>query len=771
MAKQNIKFEDFINRLQVGVFRCSAGPQAKIVYANARFGEMFGFKPADLNNLKVKDLFADQRKFHGFIKLVAEGGAVRDFEARLKDKKNKSFWCALFVTPVKNEKDSVRFLDVVVDDRSEQKNYERELIESKELFQTVFDKTAAAITVTDRNEKIVAWNPFAEKLLEMDKGDLFNKPVKSLYPPSEWKRIRGLRLRRKGTISDIETMIYKKDKSLLEAHVSISMLRDLEGNVMGSIGIIRDITSQKAAERKIMEEENKIRVILDNSAAAITLTDDQERIVSWNKYTEHLLGMKKDDLYFRPVRTLYPNEEWKKIRSEKIRKLGSKHHLETKVIDNKGNIIPVDLSINVLRNSDNKIIGSVGILQDITEQKRFQEVLIQAKFSAEEANSAKSLFLANMSHEVRTPMNAVIGMLDLTLDTPLEKEQKENLLAAKDAADNLLGLLNDILDLSRVEAGKINLENIEFHLPNVVRSVTKGLSVIAGKKHLNLVANIHPKVPELVMGDPVRLRQIIINLTNNAIKFTHKGDIVVEVQEHKTKDADGMVSLLFSVSDQGIGIPKDKHETIFEIFTQADSTTSRRFGGTGLGLAICKRLVEMMDGRIWVESEEGKGSTFNFIVKFKPAGSQKPSAAFLGQESGPVNEERLKEALKNLNVLLADDNAVNLKITSKMLEKEGCRVSAVANGQEVVEKIHSGDFDVVLMDAQMPVLDGFEATKIIRDNEKHTGKHIPIIALTARAMQEDRQRCLDAGMDGYVAKPIDRKKLFEEITNTINKGT
>ncbi len=770
MAKQNIKFEDLVNQLQVGIFRCTIGKNTKIVYANSALLGMLGLKIKEISKVSVRNLFADQRKFQNLMKRVVAERVVSGFEARLKDKLQKSVWCALFASAV-SENGEVKYVDVVVEDKTEQKSYEKELIESKELFQTVFNKTAAAITVTDKNEKIVAWNPFAEKLLAMDKKDLFNKPVKDLYPAKEWQRIRGLRLRQKGTISDIETLIHKKDGSPLEVHLSISILKDLDGNIMGSIGIIRDITSQKMAERKIKEDENKIRVILDNSAAAITLTDEEERIVSWNRYTEHLLGMKKDDLYLRPVKTLYPDEEWSKIRSEKIRKMGSKHHLETKVVDKKGNIIPVDLSINVLRDSNNKIVGSVGILQDITEQKRFQEVLVQAKLSAEEANSAKSLFLANMSHEVRTPMNAIMGMIDLTLDTNLEKEQKENLLVAKDAADNLLGLLNDILDLSRVEAGKISLENIEFHLPNVVRSVVKGLSVIAHKKSLNLVANIHPKVPELVLGDPVRLRQILVNLINNAIKFTHKGDIIVEVQEAQPKDSEGKVSLLFSVSDQGIGIPKDKHETIFEIFTQADSSTSRRFGGTGLGLAICKRLVEMMDGRIWVESVEGKGSTFNFLIKSQAVISQKPSGVFLGQEAGPVSEERLKEQLKNLKILLADDNLVNQKITSRMLEKEGCMVEAVVNGKEVVEKLHNKDFDVVLMDAQMPVLDGFEATKIIRDNERSTGKHIPIIALTARAMHDDRQKCIDAGMDGYVAKPIDRKKLFEEITNTINKGT
>jgi CheY-like chemotaxis protein len=345
----------------------------------------------------------------------------------------------------------------------------------------------------------------------------------------------------------------------------------------------------------------------------------------------------------------------------------------------------------------------------------------------------------------------------------LNDEQKDNLSVAKDAADNLLGLLNDILDLSRVESGKITLEQIEFHLPNVVKSVTKGLAVIALKKNLKLEAVIDKDVPELIKGDPVRLRQILINLINNAIKFTHKGTIYAKVKVSQIKDNQAV--LQFSVVDQGIGIPPDKHEKVFEVFTQADDSTNRRFGGTGLGLAICKRLTEMMGGSIWVESEEGKGSTFHFTGLFDVIALKSTV-----KDDHPVVSSGPLTSMNHIKILLAEDNMVNQKIAIRMLEKQGWNVTAVENGQEVINRLDNEKFDVVLMDAQMPILDGLEATRLIRQNEKTTGKHIPIIALTARAMTEDREELVKAGMDGYVAKPIDRQKLFEEIEKILTKG-
>ncbi len=763
----NVQVADLLEELSWGVFRLTPKREGRFIFFNPALCKILEYNQEELYRIRVADVFAQKETYRSLYKKVSHLEGSLQEEVLLKTKKRKIIWCTVSLLAARDRKGRLEFIDGVVENILEQKRTEKELKDSKELFKLVFNNSAAAITVTDKNEKIIAWNPYAEKMLGMDKRDLFNKPVKELYPSKEWRRIRSFRIRRKGMLSEIETRILKKDGSLLDVNVSISVLKDSQGNVVGSIGIINDMTRQKAAERKIKESENKIRIILDNSAAAITLTDKQERIILWNRYTEHLLGMNKEDLYLKPVSSLYPPEEWKRIRAANIRQAGSKHHFETKIVRKNGNVINIDLSVNVLKDAHHKIIGSVGMIYDISQQKSLQQMLLKAKIAAEEASNSKSLFLANMSHEVRTPMNTIVGMVDLTLDTELTHEQQENLKTIKDAADNLLSLINDILDLSRVEVGKIHLEKIELSLHNIVKSVCMGLMVLARNKNLDFQWCIDDQVPEILIGDPVRIRQVLVNLINNAIKFTFKGKVVVTVKVNTINNEN--CELLFSVADEGVGIPKEKLNKIFDVFSQVDPSTTRRFGGTGLGLSISCKLVELMGGRIWVESEEFKGSVFYFTARFGIVTKQKVSVPILEATQSQDLEGQPTKVLKQLVILLAEDNIVNQKIASKMLEKRGWIVKTVDNGKKVLDYLDKESFDLILMDAQMPELDGFDTTKLIRENEKKTGRHIPIIALTARAMLEDQKKCFECGMDAYVAKPFDRPKLYEAIENLFYK--
>lgn len=754
---QPLDLMSLLDHLDIGVFRLKPGLHDEFVYVNASLARLLGFSVEELQGRKAGDFFASKQKLRQlYRKIDREGGGFIE-EIDIKTKSGHLRQVALSVAAVKGASGRLKFIDATVKNVSERKAAQVARQESKELFEAIFNNSAAAMLVMDPDLRVVAWNPFALTMLEMEKIDIFNKNLAEIFPPPEWERLCTAAVWSEKTTTDVETQVYKKDGQLLDISMSAASLQNALGKPMGTVIIMLDVTRQKMAERKIRESENKIRIILDNSAAAITLTDEQERIVSWNKYTEHLLGKTKDDLYLKPVSTLYPAEEWEEIRKANIRSEGSRHHLETRVLKKDGGIIDVDLSVNVLKDAYNQIIGSVGILQDITEQKRVQKELLKAKILAEEANSAKSLFLANMSHEVRTPMNTIIGMIDLTLDTELNEEQRDNLTTVKNAADILLSLLNDILDLSRVEAGKIQLENIELNIRNIIKSVCKGLSVLARKKNIELFWDVDTAVPDILIGDPVRIRQVLVNLINNAIKFTFRGKITTLVKVQALTEDD--CELLFSVTDEGIGIPKDKQKTIFEVFTQADASTTRRFGGTGLGLAISSKIVDMMGGRIWVESEEFKGSTFFFTARLALAEDKPGAVASADEPAVPA----AGKTVENVRILLAEDNIVNQKIAARMLEKKGWFVRSAENGKQVLEYLENEKFDVILMDAQMPVLDGYETTKLIREAEKTTGRHIPIVALTARAMAGDRKKCLECGMDGYISKPIDRVKLYETI--------
>jgi len=683
-------------------------------------------------------------------------------------------------------------------------------------------------------------------------------------------------------------------------------LYDEEGRIVGTFGISRDITEQKRAAEALRTSEMKYRTLYDSTRDAIMLVTPEEGFLSGNHAAVELFGCRDEEAFTSSTPADFSPEHQPDgaLSSAKAQQMmataierGS-HFFEWthKRVD--GSEFDATVLLTRMELEGRRILQAT--VRDVTEQKRAAEALRAAKEAAETASQAKSAFLANMSHEIRTPMNVIIGMTELVLDTRLSAEQREYLLALQESSEALLSLINDVLDFSKIEAGKLDLDSSVFHLYDSLGDTTKWLAIRAHGKGLELACHIRPDVPVAVVGDQARLRQVVVNLLGNAIKFTDHGEVVLDVGCQSERN--GQVVLHFAVRDTGVGIPEDKLGVIFSVFEQADNTTTRRFGGTGLGLAISSRLVELMGGRIWAESRLGEGSTFHFTARFGLAdevpsptrdarstvvhgtrvlvvddnatnrlileemlrnwgmlptavpgvrealeqlrqarssgepfplvisdvqmpeldgfalvneirqdptigstvimmltSGDRPGDIAQCEEMGvaayllkPVKQSELFDAVmmamgvttaedeapavpdqkrptrtRPLRILLAEDSLVNQKLAIGLLKRRGHAVVVANNGKEAVAALELQKFDLVIMDVQMPEMDGLEATIAIRAREKQTGAHVPIIAMTAHAMKGDRERCLEAGMDHYVSKPIRARLLFEVIDEVV----
>jgi PAS domain S-box-containing protein len=511
--------------------------------------------------------------------------------------------------------------------------------------------------------------------------------------------------------------------------------------------------------------EKRYHDLFENAHDVVYTHDLAGNLTSFNKAAEKLTGYTRGETRSMNILDLVEPAGRTSLRRwlDHLAGGGATGTIELQLVARDGHHSILEVNARLIHQGGKPVeVEAIG--RDVTDRKRVESELERARLGAEAGARMKDQFLANMSHEIRTPLNGVIGLTALLLDTPLADDQREYLEMVKSSADSLMILINDILDFSKIEAGKFRLDPIRFQFRPYLEEAIRLMRIRAVQKGIEVGVEVAAAVPAELVGDTGRLRQVLVNLLGNAVKFTQRGSVKLAV---RVEGADASSTLLhFLVEDTGIGIVPEKQQMIFEAFSQADGSTTRHYGGTGLGLAICSQLVTLMGGRIWVESEPGQGSRFHFTARFGLPAAE-PATSGLGEEAaaGAAAPQSERPPGEKLRILLAEDNAVNQHLVKGVLERNGHSVRAVWNGAEALEAIERERFDLVLMDVQMPQLDGLEATRLLRQREAvRNGRRIPVVAMTAHALKGDRERCLAAGMDDYISKPIRPADLLKIVT-------
>jgi two-component system sensor histidine kinase/response regulator len=882
--------------------------------ANDLWYEIIGYTEAELLGQGTRQLYESEDEYQRvgrelYADLPKRG--LTSVETRLR-RGDGAFRDVILTAAPLNPYDPCAGDVVAIRDETERKQAEAALIAERHLLRTLMDNLPDYIYFKDRDSRFMRTNKAHAKAFGLD--DPAQAVGKTDFDFFTNEHAQPAFADEQEIIRTGQPMFAKEEKETWpdghETWVSTTKmpLRDAAGNIIGTFGISRDITERKQAEEALHKSERRYRLLFERNLAGVYRTTWDGEFLDCNEAFARILGYEsREELLGQKAWSVYLNPADRERCLALLQERGAVTNFEECLRRKDGSPVWVLENESLIESEDGGPPVLEGTIIDITERKWAEAELKRAKEVAEAASRAKGEFLANMSHEIRTPMNGIIGMTELALDTELTPEQREYLAMVKDSADNLLTLINDILDFSKIEAGKLGLDLVEFNLHDTIGNTMKTLAPRASGKGLELVYQTPPSLPRHLVGDPGRLRQILVNLVGNAIKFTERGEVALHIETKlQTRDE---VELHFAVADTGIGIPREKQRLIFEAFAQADASMTRKYGGTGLGLAITSQLVKMMGGRLWVESEPGQGSTFHFTAHFglakaptkphalapaislrdmpvlvvddnatnrrileamlthwmmqpsladggwaglaameraKEAGKpfplvlvdaqmpdmdgftlaqrikERPGLAgatimmltsagqrgdaarcrklgiavylikpirqselleailvALGQPSrgkgrpAVVTRHSLREARRKLRVLVAEDNLVNQELAVRLLEKHGHTVAVARNGRETLEaleKATAGGFDVVLMDVQMPEMNGFEATAAIRQKEKATGQHLPIIAMTAHALKGDRERCLAAGMDDYIAKPIQAMEFLAAVEGVLLPG-
>lgn len=636
----------------------------------------------------------------------------------------------------------------------------KNLSKSYERFRKIFDNAAHGMFLANLNSgAFIEVNESFAKITGFSIQELLKINIRDLifsgdlpYSDEQFSKLLSGDL----SVITLQKRYNNKQGNQVWIELVATLVRDEQGKPQNIIGQVQDITAKKTWERKLLLSEEKHRGFFENSQGIMCTHDLEGRFQTINPAGAEFLGYSTSEFLQLSLFDITPQNTHDKTRAylEKIITKGAYKGLVK--VEHKNGTYKTWLYSGVLSEFLDGKKYVIGNAVDVTERIKMERELINAKVLAERNAHAKDVFLTNMSHEIRTPMNAITGFANLLRETKLSPEQEEFVTNINTAAENLLSIINDILDLSKIESGHLVIEEVPFNVRELIRNVKSVLAFKALEKNLDLNVQIEQAIPETLMGDPTRLNQILLNITNNAIKFTEEGSVQIIVETLNESPFD--YTILFKVIDTGVGIPEHKLKLIFERFTQANADTTRKYGGTGLGLSISKLLIELQKGKIWVASKLGEGSVFFFHLTFKKQVQKlinKPVETHLL----PINPS------KEVRILLVEDNPLNQKLAMRVLQNFGFIPELAENGKIAFDKVQVNDYDVILMDLQMPVMDGYQATAMIRQRLK---KKTPIIALTAHSLIGEREKCINAGMNDYITKPFAPKNLFNKIASFIN---
>jgi len=737
----------------------------QFIHANEAALKLFGFESmAELAN-SGPGMLSPERQPSG--ELSSEAAVARIRTAMQMDKPYRFDW-------VHKRKDGTEFPCeitlirialrgkpaqlTIIHDITERKRNEQALAESERRVRRILETCTEGFCRVDNEGCLIEVNDTICQILGRNRDQLIGRHI---YDFTDEKNTRifkeNIARRAKGESGSYEVSFLRPDNTLVPCRVNASPLLDEHGAKQGSFGMFTDITDEKQAEQELANRLAFQQALIETIPYPMFVKDTAGRFVVCNKAYEREFGTTSDCLNGKTVLELdyLPEADRRRFHEEDlavIRESGHRsYELPIQYADGRTHITLY--SVDGFKLSDGRPGGLIGLLVDISDQKRVAEELREAKAKAEEATQMKSMFLANMSHEIRTPMNAIIGLSHLALKTQLTPKQRDYVSKVHNAGTSLLAVINDILDFSKIEAGKLDLETTSFKLDEVISSVITLTAQKAHEKGLEFLAHVAPGIPEALIGDPLRLGQILTNFVNNAVKFTERGEIRLEIEQlERTGDK---VQLKFSVRDTGIGMTQEQAAKLFQPFTQADMSTTRKHGGTGLGLTICRRLVELMGGRIWLESEPGKGSTFYFTV-------------WLGVGEATGTGKIIPERITKLRVLVVDDNPAAREILQEPLSVVTGHVDTVASGREAIAAIQQQDasepYDIVFMDWRMPGLDGLQTSRHIKSDE--TLKHPPhIVIVTAFGREEIREEAEHMQLDGFLVKPVTKSMLVDTLVN------